>query len=79
VLAVLASIVNSRTRLPSPPAPGTRSTPCSCPPASAIAAVSLPERLLPRVELDPDRDAVLGADGHGGYRIRFGHRCLRAA
>ena len=37
-----ASIVNSRTRLPSPPAPGTRSTPCSWPPASAIAAVSLP-------------------------------------
>ena len=26
----------------------------------------LAERLLPRVELDPDRDAVLGADGHGG-------------
>ena len=23
-----------------------------------------PERLLPRVELDPDRDAVLSADGH---------------
>ena len=23
------------------------------------------QRLLPRVELDPDRDAVLGADGHG--------------
>ena len=37
-----ASIVNSRTRLPSPPAPGTRSTPCSAPPASAICAVSLP-------------------------------------
>ncbi len=30
------------------------------------------QRLLPRIELDPDRDAVLGADGHGGYRIRFG-------
>ena len=25
----------------------------------------LAQRLLPRVELDPDRDAVLGADGHG--------------
>ena len=35
-------MVNSRTRLPSGPAPGTRSTPCSCPPASAIAAVSFP-------------------------------------
>ena len=29
------------------------------------------QRLLPRIELDPDRDAVLGADGHRGYRIRF--------
>src|SRR4051794_425962 len=37
-----ASMVNSRTRLPSPPAPGTRSTPCSWPPASAIWPVSLP-------------------------------------
>src|SRR4051794_32360582 len=36
------SMVNSRTRLPSGPAPGTRSTPCRCPPASAIAAVSFP-------------------------------------
>ena len=26
----------------------------------------LAQRLLPRVELDPDRDAVLGADGHRG-------------
>ena len=30
-----------------------------------------PERLLPRVELDPDRDAVLSADGHSEHRIRF--------
>src|SRR6478752_6982080 len=41
-----ASIVNSRTLLPSPPAPGTRSTPCSWPPASAITAVSLPRGSL---------------------------------
>ena len=37
------------------------------------------QRLLPRVELDPDRDAVLGADSHGGYRIRFGASRLSAA
>ena len=30
------------------------------------------QRLLPGVKLDPDRDAVLGADSHRGYRIRFG-------
>ena len=27
---------------------------------------------LPRIQLDADRDAVLSADGHRGYRIRFG-------
>ena len=31
----------------------------------------LAERLLARIELDPDRDAVLGAYCHGRYRIRF--------
>ena len=66
-----ASIVNSRTRLPSPPAPGTRSTPCSCAAGLGDRRGQLAQRLLARVELDPDRDAVLSADGHGRYRIRF--------
>ena len=57
-----ASIVNSRTRLPSPPAPGTRSTPCSCPPASAIAAVSLPSGSCRASSSTRIGDAVLGAD-----------------
>ena len=40
--ALAASIVNSRTLLPSGPAPGMRSTDWSAPPASAIWAVILP-------------------------------------
>ena len=37
----------------------------------------LAQRLLPRVELDPDRDAVLGADGHGRLSNQIRRACLR--
>ena len=61
-----ASIVNSRTRLPSAPAPGTRSTDCRAPPALGDRAGDLAERLVARVELDADGDRELCGDvGHG--------------
>ena len=73
-----ASIVNSRTRLPSPPAPGTRSTPCSCPPASAIAAVSLPSGSWRASSSTRIVTLYWALTAMGGYRIRFGDRATRA-
>ena len=34
--------------------------------------------LLPRIELDPDRDAVLGADGHGRLSNQIRLACRHA-
>src|SRR6186997_739308 len=66
----VASIVNSRTRLPSGPAPGTRSTPCSCPPASAIAAVSRPSGSLRASSSTRIVTLYCALTAIGGYRIR---------
>ena len=71
-----ASIVNSRTRLPSPPAPGTRSTPCSWPPASAIAAVSLPRGSCRASSSTRIVTLYWALTAIGGYRIRFAVLCL---
>ena len=51
--------------MPSPPAPGHEVDALQLPARLGDRRGQLAERLLPRVELDPDRDAVLGADGHG--------------